>query len=589
MILSAKQVSAKAFDYIVIGKYHQIAYSSTLTRNTGGGTSGLVVATRLSEDPSVSVLVIEAGPANLDDPEILNPAQFATRFGKPQYDWAFQTVPQELVENRSLAFSRGKCLGGSSALNFFLYHRPAKSDIDAFEELGNPGWNWELLERYYKKSQHFIENSEVLATDLGHHGDTGPIAVAYPSVISGFELASRTALKNLGIDFIADPFSGDTKGAWFPPLSIDPIKGVRSYAANEYYQRNATRENLNVVVCAQVTKIVTEQDQNGIVTAVEVVFICEEESHTVKVDKEVILSAGTIMSPQILELSGIGNQTILEGFNIETLVHLPGVGENVQEHCNARVHAEVRPEILSTLYQTSATRMFGMPPTCIAFVPLSTISSGHETLQTSLANSINNDISSERVSPALAKQYAIQLKNQRNREPSCEFMVWPLFRPIPNTPMPGKQPLSVAAFLNHPLSRGSIVCSLHDLLQLVEQIKFCRKILEQEPLQKFITGSELKPGPQIQTDSEIADYVKSDLSTTWHTVGSCSMLPLADGGVVDRTLKVWPLSFTLTFAQQQQVYNTTNIRIVDLSILPLHIGAHTQATAYALGELGKLP
>ncbi|KAF7371074.1 Alcohol oxidase [Mycena sanguinolenta] len=514
MILPASQVSAKVFDYIVIGKRR-----------------GLVVATRLSEDPSVSVLVIEAGPANLDDPEILNPARFANRFGNPQYDWAFQTVPQNHCKNRALPFPRGKCLGGSSSLNFFQYHRPAKSDIDAFEELGNPGWNWELLGRYYTKSEHFIEpveNREVMATDCAHHG---PLVVGYPRMMSGFELPFQMAMKNLGINLAAHPFSGNTKGAWFTPMTIDPIEGVRSYAANNYYQPNATRDNLHVVVCAQVTKIVTKPDlESRILTAVEVAFVCEGVCHSVKVGKEVILSAG----------------------------------------------------------QTSGTRMFGLPPTCMAFVPLASITPAQETIHTSLAKSINDDIFAKKIPPSLAKQYAIQLRHQRDREPSCEFVLWPLFKPILDMPLPGKQYICVATYINHPFSRGSIhivssnplvppnidpkyfECE-YDLLQLVEQIKFCRKILNQEPMQRFLTGNEIRPGAQVQADSEIADFLRSDMSSTWHTVGSCSMLPLADGGVVDRTLKV---------------YNTTNIRIVDISVIPLHIGAHTQATAYALGELG---
>ncbi|KAJ6485596.1 alcohol oxidase, partial [Mycena sanguinolenta] len=560
-------------------------------------TSGLVVATRLSEDPSVSVLVIEAGPANLDDPEILNPARFGNRFGNPKYDWAFQTVPQKLCKNRSFPFPRGKCLGGSSSLNFFQYHRPAKSDIDAFEELGNPGWNWELLERYYAKSEQFVEqveNRQMMATDFAHHGFAGPLVVGYPSVMSGFELPFQLAMENLGIDLAAHPFSGDTKGAWFTPMTIDPIEGVRSYAANTYYQPNATRDNLHVVVCARVTKIVTEQNQNGSVTAVKVVFVCEHVRHSVKVGKEVILSAGYVrnIAWSILELSGIGSQTILERVGIETRVHLPGVGENVQEHCFSRVisgkyritdrniktpfHFSPFSDDFCVLSQTSGMRMFGLAPTCMAFVPLA-----------SVAKSINDGMFSQTIPPCLAKQYAIQLKHQQDREPSCEFVVWP-FAYTQDTPLPGKQYVCVATFINHPFSRGRVHIASsdplvppnidpryfeceHDLLQLVEQIKFCRKILDQEPMQRFVTGNEIRPGPQVQTDSEIADFVKPDMSSTWHTAGSCSMLPLADGGVVDRTLKV---------------YHTTNIRVVDISVIPLHIGAHTQATAYALGELG---
>ncbi|KAF8211133.1 hypothetical protein K438DRAFT_2047591 [Mycena galopus ATCC 62051] len=462
MILPASQVSTKAFDYIVIG----------------GGTSGLTLAAHLSEGHSVSVLVIEAGPANLDDPDILNPALFSGRFGKSQYDWAFQTVPQKNCRHRSLSFNRGKGLGGSSALNFFQYHRPARSDIDAIGELGNPGWNWELLEPYYKKSEDFIQN-EMLGADSANHGISG------------------TAMKNLGIDFITDPEVVDCS--------------LLQFSGNKYYQPNATRDNLTVVVGAHVTKIVTEQDQNGCATAVEVAFVCEEASHIVKVSKEVILSAGTIMSPQILELSGIGNKTILEGVGIETRVHLPGVGENVQEHFFAR-SAYLRHWKNSIRYNSDTTKIMN---------PAASLWCGHFSGPSQHITSSN-----PLVPPKIDPNY-------------FEYN--------------------------------------YDLLQLVEQIKFCRKIRDQEPMQKLLTGNELLPGPNVQTDEQIAglffrtsresqqfltcqsDFVKSDLRTTWH------------GGVVDSRLKV---------------YNTTNIRVVDLSVIPLHIGAHTQATAYALGELG---
>ncbi|KAK7031661.1 alcohol oxidase [Favolaschia claudopus] len=566
MILSANQVSGKSFDYIIVG----------------GGTCGLVLATRLSEDPSVSVLVIEAGAANLDDPEILDPTQFSTRFGNPKYDWAFETVPQKSCNDLSVPFNRGKGLGGSSGINFFQYHRPAKSDIDAFEELGNEGWNWALLEDYYVKSERFVEpvkkDPAVLSYTLANHGATGPLTVGLPNVVSRFEGPYRTAIESLGIEFAEKP----TNGFWFTPISVDPVERVRSYAANKYYQPNATRENLSVVVSAHVTKIVTALDANGQATAVEVAFLSEDTSYTVKVGKEVVLSAG-----YILELSGIGNKSILEAAGIETKIHLPGVGENVQEHFYSSVLQGIRPEVMLNLYEALGKDVFGMAATCIAFVPLASVSPMHASLQESLAKAIEKDISTGKISESLRKQYTIQLKHLQDREPSCEFLMWPLFRTDPSAPVPGVQFLSVSAMANHPFSRGSIHITSndpllapridpnyfeyeYDLLSIVEQLKFCRKILDQEPLKQFLTGNEFRPGPNVQSDEEIADYVKANMRTTWHTIGSCSMLPRADGGVVDRNLKV---------------YNTTNIRVVDMSILPLHIGAHIQATAYAVGEL----
>ncbi|KAJ7162668.1 alcohol oxidase [Mycena crocata] len=606
-ILSATELPTKKFDYIVIG----------------GGTTGLTVAARLSEDPSVSVLVLEAGGTNLDDPDLLTPASFGSHFGNPKYDWALQTVPQAACQNRCFPFSRGKGLGGSSGINYFQYHRPAKSDIEAFGALGNAGWNWDLLDRYYAKAEHFVQPAgdiDAWTTRLDHLGMDGPLTIAHPASMSNFELPYEQAMKNVGIDVVKDPFSGDTNGTWQTPVTIDPQERVRSYSANKYYQPNATRVNLTVVVNAHVTKVVTELDQNGTATAVEVAFLSEGVPHIVRVGKEVILAAGAIMSPQILELSGIGDKEILEQAGVQPRVQLPGVGTNVQEHLFATVSYELReglepkyqthdilgdPEVAARQkeqYKTTGTGVYAICPTSITFVPLVSISPSHEALQNSVAKSINEVVTSKQISPSLKKQYEIQLKHLKNKEPSCEFILSPGYMPGINPPTPGKRYLTINVFINHPFSRGAIHIASSDplappnidphyfeheygravrfsnilsdwapdLLQFVEQIKFARKVFSQEPLKKFLAGPELNPGPKIQTDQEIADYIKSAMSTTWHTVGSCSMLPLADGGVVDRTLKV---------------YNTTNIRVVDISIVPLHIGAHLQATSYALGEL----
>ncbi|THH14071.1 hypothetical protein EW146_g6219 [Bondarzewia mesenterica] len=570
MSTSIDQVSGKTFDYIVVG----------------GGTSGLVLAVRLSEDPTVSVLVLEAGAANLDDPAILTPAAFGSHFGKPEYDWAFNTVAQDNCRGTSFHWTRGKGLGGSSAINFFFqFHRPAKSDIDAFEELGNRGWNWDLLKKYYMK---------------------WPLTVAYPITLSNFEKPYHEALQKLGINRAKEPFSGDTKGTWLTPVSIDPLERVRSYSANKYYQPNASRVNLTVLASAQVTKIILNKNADGTVTSTGVSFVHDGRMYQTSVAKEVIVSAGAIMSPQILELSGIGDKDVLQKVGIDVVVDLPGVGANVQEHVYAGASYEVRQDTEDEYLTFDCLRnpaelarqrelykegkgVFGMSVICMTFVPLSSISPDSKSIQMALAASMQAGFASKKYPPALMKQYKVQLGHIHDQEPSCEIVLSPRFTSRPKLPEANKKYITIACLINHPFSRGTVhVSSIdplahpvidpryfdeqYDILSFVELIKFSRRLVQQEPLKSILTGTEVNPGPEVQTDEQIAeDYLKANCTTTYHTVGSCSMLPLQDLGVVDNKLKV---------------YHTTNIRVVDLSIIPLHVGAHLQATAYALGELG---
>ncbi|KAJ7235387.1 alcohol oxidase [Mycena rebaudengoi] len=562
-----------AFDFVVVG----------------GGTAGLALATRLTENPSVSVLVLEAGPANLDDPNILTPAKFASHFNDPQYDWAFNTVGQEHAGGRSIFFPRGKGLGGSSAINFFMYHRPANSDIDAFEELGNAGWNWDLLKKYYMKAEHFIaplEKIDTMSYDLNERGSDGPLELGYPITLSNLEGPYHEALQKLLKDALFK-FSGKTTGTWLTPVSIHPIKRVRSYAANMYYQPNASRPNFT-----------------------KVSFVHNGETHEVAVAKEVILCAGAIMSPQILELSGIGDPQILSKAGIDIQVSLPGVGENIQEHLVIEGSYEIRKDKEDDYntfdclrdgaiaaqqfaeYQLHGKGVFGMAPTAMTFVPLASISPDSAALQKSLAESIEAGRASGKYSVALQKQFKVQLAHIAKKEPSCELILAQTFRSYPNQPEPNRKYLSMASLLNHPISRGSIHIKSGNPLDppAIDPRYFESAYGESHILSndERKIGVEVNPGPDIQTDEQIAGgdspsefspkilirpkaWIKNFFNSTWHTVGSCSMLPLEDGGVVDNKLKV---------------YKTTNIRVVDLSIIPLHIGAHTQATAYALGELG---
>ncbi|KAI0066612.1 alcohol oxidase [Artomyces pyxidatus] len=592
MSATIEQVSNKKFDFIVVG----------------GGTAGLVVATRLTEDPSVTVLVLESGAANLQDPALLTPAAFGSHFGNPQYDWAFRTVPQKNSGGYVTNWERGKGLGGSSAINFFQYHRPAKSDIDAFEELGNPGWNWDLLKKYYMKVETFVPPSnktEVMSYDLKDRGSNGPLRVAYPSTLSGFEQPYHEALASMGINRAREPFSGDTKGTWLTPITVDPIIRARSYAANKYYEPNAARANLVVLTLAHVAKINVSKSPSGEVTATGVSFLYEGKVHQAEVGKEVILAAGAIISPQILELSGIGDKDILTKLGIETKLDLPGVGKNVQEHMYCGASYEVRDDRASEfltfdclrdpqelvkqieLYQKTGTGAFGMSSACMTFVPLLAISEDAREIQAKLSNTIQAGIEAGKYSPALKKQFDIQLQHIKDQEPSCEMVCTQAFGSRPKLPLPGKKYLTLTAHVNHPFSRGSIHAKStdplehpeldphyfeeeYDLTMFVETIKFNRRLAQREPFKSILTGTEVNPGPEVQTDEQIADFLKANLLTGYHTVGSCSMLPLEDGGVVDPKLKV---------------YNTSNLRIVDLSIVPLHIGAHMQATAYAIGEL----
>ncbi|PPR06211.1 hypothetical protein CVT26_005470 [Gymnopilus dilepis] len=594
--VTVDEVTSKAFDYIVIG----------------GGTAGLTAAVRLAEDPSVSVLVLEAGKSeNFEDPIIEMRAEFPKFIGNPQYDWAFKTIPQKHANGTQVLWTRGKVLGGTSAVNGSLWSKPAREHIDAFEKLGNAGWNWEDYHGYSKKSEtvHLAGKEQTSVyphTYTGEHGGrSGPIQVTIGPSVHTLDKLFQETMVNKGLKRIDDPYGGDITGTWIGATNLDPQTWKRSYSANAYLWPNIGRHNLSVLTNALVSRVIFDNAKDGerIATGVELIY--GNGTFQAKVNKEVVLSAGTIKSPHILELSGIGNPTVLSKIDVDVLVDLPGVGENLQDHSCVLVHYELSSdqahETLDLLndaeYAAKAKELHAVGGglyrsgiTSVAFFPLSAVDPvKNKILVDKLEADVDTAAKTGKLALGLEEQLRLQISAFRNDAvPDCEIIIYPGLFSRKLSADPGKRYVSIMLAGNHPVSRGTIHAAsndptVHPVIDphylendfdtevILQELKFVRSMREVEPWKSGIVR-ELLPGSEVQSDADLKEYIRDNIATVWHACGSCSMLPRDKQGVVDPRLKV---------------YGTRNLRIADISVLPLQISAHTQATAYVIGEKGS--
>ncbi|KAI0749991.1 GMC oxidoreductase [Daedaleopsis nitida] len=588
-------ISLNEFDFVIVGS----------------GVAGCVLASRLSENPNTSVALLEAGDAHFNDPLILNPDGWPKQVFDDNYDWAFLTAPQskamfKMAPNmkpaKSFYWSRGKGLGGSSCMNFLYWTRPQREEIESIEKLGNPGWTWERFFEASKKSETFRTTqytnrpdylSDYEPTSVGHKG---PISISFPMTVSGAEVAFYKAMEAHGVEMKKDGLSGSLTGTFKSVSNIDPETGTRSTAATGYLIPALGRPNLKVLTKAYVRRIITA-DGAGDAVASGVEFEYEGEVHVVNVNKDVIVSASTVKSPQILELSGIGDRSILEPLGIPVRVDLPAVGTNLQDHlvvtgsiCEMKLGKNfvtsdtiLRPEIKTMLQELYGGFAGPLALACCGctFLPLQTFSDRADELIAGFESRLAS--ADHDLSPGLRTQYKLLLEQLKDKGLSdLEIVVFPF-----NLQATGAETPYVGLFpsIGHPISRGTIHVASSDpkvqptidpnyfadeldLEILVDSMKFIRKVT-QEDVWKDVCAGELLPGPQVVTDEQLREHVRENLSTTWHACGTCPMAPKDQGGVVDTSLKV---------------YGTKNIRVVDLSVLPLLTAVHTQATTYGIAE-----
>lgn len=586
-----EKVSNKTFDYIIIG----------------GGGCGLTLAARLSEDPSRTVLVLESGGANLNDAELLRSASYGALHGKPQYDWGHKTSPQKHLDGRSVVWARGKGLGGSTGINFLCYSKPPARDIDDWEKLGNSGWNWELHQKLLKRVERWqappedVQKKMRLDPATFKFGTDGPLGIGFPALLQDGEIECVEALEKAGIPPAPQPHDGNPSGWFWVPNTYDTETQTRSYSTTAFYLPNKDRKNLFVLADAHVHRVLTEAGSNGNFNAVGVEFGHGGSTHRAHAAREVIVSAGALKSPQILELSGIGRRDILEKIGVPVKVDLPGVGENVQEHVASSISWELRddcpwqtPDLLRDP-ETFAKHvellkegkgLFTLGIILMAFFPLEMVSDKADEIYKRAKEELAR-IDRSTVPAGFLEQVEIQLArlNPKTSSPTCEFVLVPGFWSGPNPPVPGKRYITPMAILNCSFSRGTIHAKSSDpeedpefdpryfernvdVEMFMETIKWMRNLAKISPIKDMI-AREINPGPEVQTDEELLEWAKAWLFTPHHTACSLSMLPREKNGVVDSQLKV---------------YGTNNLRVVDISVMPLHISSHTQSTAYFIAE-----
>ncbi|KAF5024624.1 hypothetical protein F66182_3388 [Fusarium sp. NRRL 66182] len=522
------------FDYIIVG----------------AGIAGTTLANRLTASGEFQVLLLEAGQLDQHEDFVTIPGLSATAAGT-KYDWNLTSSPSPATGNRAIPLPMGKVVGGGSTINRMIFVRGSAADFDRWEEFTERGWGWNDMFKNFIKAENAV-----------------------------------AAARELGVRILRDGMGGDNAGGFFATHSQKPVENVRSSGRTAHYDAAADRSNLRLIQNAHVTKVQVEYHR-----AVGVKFIHGQNSthQVVKARKEVILSAGSIFSPQILQLSGIGDATDLAALNITSIVHLPGVGRNLQDHpvlvtvnaitshlSSANLTDPTFASDMMALYKSNRTGPYANPTSeFVMFLPTSNFSSNATALYQAAREQNPGHFLPEDTPPSVlegyAKQHALLTAGLASDAETPLEVFW--------------SDGTLAFGVQHPFSRGSVKLVSKDPLEppavdpgfltnpidmaiMVDAVKFARAFAATAAVAS-LSPVEIVPGANITADADIESFIRENIGSFAHYASTCRVGPRRTGGVVSDDFRV---------------HGVQNLRVVDASVIPLLPAAHTSTTVYALAE-----
>tara|TARA_A100000164_G_scaffold174784_1_gene155188 strand:+ start:1206 stop:2834 length:1629 start_codon:yes stop_codon:yes gene_type:complete len=519
------------FDYIIVG----------------AGTSGCLLANRLSADSKTKVLLLEAGGKD-DYFWIRVPVGYLFTMNNPRTDWCFSTEASTGLNGRSLNYPRGKVLGGCSSINGMIYMRGQARDYDHWRQLGNSGWGWDEALKYFKRSEGHVFGENQM------HGGNGEWRVEGQRLSWEILDAFRDAAAETGIPNTTDFNTGNNEGCGY--FEVNQKQGVRWSAADAFLHPIKSRANLTVITKAHVNKI---QFEGKKVTGVR--FWRGYELFEASVSGEIILASGAIGSPQIMQTSGISSGALSQKLGINNIIDLPGVGENLQDHLQMRLVFKVKNTKTLNLRANSLLGKIGMGLEYFLF------KRGPMTM-----------------APSQLGGFA---KSDENREtPNLQYHIQPLSTEKLGDPLHPFEAFTASVCNLRPESRGHVRIKTEDSrvppkIQpdylsdpadrkvAADAIKLTRKIVSSPAMKKF-EPEEFKPGIEFASEDELAREAGNIGTTIFHPVGTCKMGPASDKmAVVDERLKV---------------YGLQGLRVVDASVMPTITSGNTNSPTLMIAE-----